>query len=300
MSLTIRAHAKLNLDLRIVGVRPDGFHELRTIFQSIALADTLTVARRPGPFALRCRAPRVPLDASNLIWRAADLLWRALRRAGEVRDVAVTLEKRIPLQAGLGGGSSDAAAALVALSRLWGFEFDASQLHDLAARLGADVPFFLHGGRALGRGHGDDLSRLPDLRRQWVVVAHPAFGVSTTDAYAWYDADREAGRLPATDRQRLADSAPEVVAMVNDLEGPVARRLPAIAAIKAALVASGASAAAMSGSGSALFGLFRARAAAQDARRALARRGWRALLTYTLGREEYVRRARPVRRSRSS
>src|SRR5215210_3061118 len=101
--LVARAHAKVNLDLRVLGTRPDGFHELRTVFQAIALHDTITCTPREGPFALECDPAGVPLDRSNLIWRAAEALWRALRRTGPVRDVAVKLEKRIPLQAGLGG-----------------------------------------------------------------------------------------------------------------------------------------------------------------------------------------------------
>ena len=108
----VRAHAKINLDLRVLGTRPDGFHELRTVFQAISLHDTVECVAREGPFALDCDVAGVPLDASNLVWRAADALWRAVRRDGPVRDVQVRLAKRIPLQAGLGGGSADAAATL--------------------------------------------------------------------------------------------------------------------------------------------------------------------------------------------
>ena len=110
--LTVRAHAKVNLDLRVLGVRPDGYHELRTVFQTIELHDTLVCAERPGPFTLKCRTSGIPLDSENLIWKAAAVLWTALGRAGDVRDTSVTIDKRIPVQAGLGGGSADAAAAL--------------------------------------------------------------------------------------------------------------------------------------------------------------------------------------------
>src|SRR4029450_12904417 len=101
--LTVRAHGKVNLDLRVLGVRADGYHELRTVFQTIELHDTLVCAERPGPFALGCRAPGVPLDAGNLVWKAAAALWTALGRAGEVRDTVVRIDKKIPVQAGLGG-----------------------------------------------------------------------------------------------------------------------------------------------------------------------------------------------------
>src|SRR6186713_118497 len=107
LKLSIRAHAKVNLDLRVLGVRADGYHELRTVFQAIELHDTLTCADRPGPFALACRTPGVPLDSGNLVWKAAAALWTALGRAGDVRDAVIQIDKKIPLEAGLGGGSAD-------------------------------------------------------------------------------------------------------------------------------------------------------------------------------------------------
>jgi len=119
VAVSVRAHAKINLDLRVLGTRPDGFHELRTVFQTISVHDTLICVPREGPFAIDCATAGVPLDESNLIWRAAAALWRALRCRGPVRDIVVRLHKRIPLQAGLGGGSADAAAALVALAAAW-------------------------------------------------------------------------------------------------------------------------------------------------------------------------------------
>ena len=119
MTVATRAHAKINLDLRVLGTRPDGFHELRTVFQALALHDTVTCVPRPGPLAIECDTAGVPLDAGNLVWKAADVLWRSIRRLGPPRDVLIRLDKRIPLQAGLGGGSADAAATLLALVKLW-------------------------------------------------------------------------------------------------------------------------------------------------------------------------------------
>jgi hypothetical protein len=144
-----RAHAKVNLDLRVLGTRADGYHELRTVFQSIDLYDTLTAQEKPGPFVLKCRTAGVPLDDRNLVWRAAAALWRALGRAGEPADTVVTLEKAIPMQAGLGGGSADAAAALQVLARLWGGA-PLSLLREVAATVGSDAPFFLSGGTRSG------------------------------------------------------------------------------------------------------------------------------------------------------
>jgi 4-diphosphocytidyl-2-C-methyl-D-erythritol kinase len=117
--VSIRAHAKINLDLRVLGTRADGYHELRTVFQAIALHDVVECVPEEGAFAIECTVPGVPLDESNLVWRAAQALWHALRRPGPVRGVTIRLQKGIPLQSGLGGGSSDAAAALRALATLW-------------------------------------------------------------------------------------------------------------------------------------------------------------------------------------
>jgi len=296
VKLTARAHAKVNLDLRVLGVRADGYHELRTVFQSIELHDTLTCVEKPGPFTLKCRAPGVPLDDSNLVWKAAAGLWTALGQAGEVRDVVIQIEKKIPLQAGLGGGSADAAAALMALARLWGGA-PISLLREVGATIGADVPFFLSGGTALGLGRGEEIYPLVDLPRHFVVIVRPPFGVSTAEAYSWYDEDRSAGLRENRELQQLPVPWPSRAAqMINDLEPPVMRRHQEIGGLKAQLRESGAMAAAMSGSGSAVFGLFVSRAAAERAVKPLSRNGALALVTRTLTRAEHERRARPVAR----
>ena len=290
-TLTVRAHAKVNLDLRVLETRRDGFHDLRTVFQSLELHDTITVTARRGPFALRCRQPDVPRDDTNLAWRAARALWGTLGRDGEPRDVSVTIVKQIPVCAGLGGGSTDAAATLRALACLWHVSAR-PRLHELAASLGADVPFFLWGGTALGLGRGDVVYPLVDLPQYWVVLVLPQAGVKTVEAYAWYDEDREGSEM-----RRRRQASPVVwpvqeADMVNDLEGPVVRRIPEIGAAQSALLAAGAVGSAVSGSGSAVFGLFLRRPDAQAARRALARSGWRAILTRTSPRDEYARRSR--------
>jgi 4-diphosphocytidyl-2-C-methyl-D-erythritol kinase len=292
-----RAHAKVNLDLRVLGSRPDGYHELRTVFQTIDLFDTLTAQEKPGPFVIKCRTPGVPLDEKNLVWRAAAALWKALGRAGDPGDTVITLEKAIPMQAGLGGGSADAAAALQVLARLWGGA-PVSLLREVAAGVGSDAPFFLSGGTALGLGRGEEIYPLVDLPRHWIVIVRPPFGVSTVEAYAWYDEDRAAGvREPRGELQILPVPWPSRAAqMVNDLEPPVVRRHPEISAIKTALREAGAVAAAMSGSGSAVFGLFRTRPAAARALRPLGRMAHAVFLSRTLTRAEHEKRARPILR----
>jgi 4-diphosphocytidyl-2-C-methyl-D-erythritol kinase len=285
----------VNLDLRVLGARADGYHELRTVFQSIDLHDLLTARERPGPLTLRCRTAGIPLDERNLVWKAAAALWTALGRPGAPADAVVTIDKQIPVEAGLGGGSADAAAALQVLARVWGGA-PVSLLREVAAGIGSDVPFFLSGGTALGLGRGEEIYPLVDLPRHWLAVVRPPFGVSTAEAYSWYDEDRAAGlREPPQELQILPVPWPTRAAqMINDLEPPVMRRHPEIGAIKALLKESGAVAAAMSGSGSAVFGLFRTRPAALRAIDKASAAGAPALLSRTLSRAEHESRGRPI------
>lgn len=278
MSCAVRvsAFAKINLSLRVLGVRPDGYHELRTIFQSIALHDTLALRVRRGPFELLCDDPRCPGAETNLVWRAAERVWAASGRRGTMRDVEVRLTKRIPLQAGLGGGSSDAAAALGALGWLW--RVKTASLRKIAPSLGADVPYFLWGGTALGLDRGDQVYPLVDHPAAWVTVVVPPFGVSTAEAFRWWDEEGGPNKVrPTPDK----DTDPEedvgrtllgpAFDLQNDLQAPVAAHHPDVERIVGALRNAGAFYAAMSGSGSAVFGLFSRRSAAERAARALSR-----------------------------
>ncbi len=290
-SLTLPSFAKINLDLRILGVRPDGYHDLRTIFQSLALADLVTVTRRKGPFLLVSNRADVPTDRRNLAWKAASILWRTARLGrGDPTDLEITLEKRIPSEAGLGGASSNAAVTLMALNRLWKVGLDPSALSRLAARLGADVPFFLVGGTALGLGRGDDIYPLAELPRVNVVMIRPGFGVSTVEAYRWYDENiRRRARRPA-DREMPAGWPSWAASLTNDLEPPVTWHHPTISRIRQMLVDAGAVRAAMTGSGSTVFGLFERPDAARRTALDLARPGWTVVWTRTLGRREYLRK----------
>jgi 4-diphosphocytidyl-2-C-methyl-D-erythritol kinase len=214
------------------------------------------------------------------VWRAAEALWAAARGRGPLRDLEISLTKRIPMRAGLGGGSSDAAAALRALAALWRVKPPA--VLAVARTLGADVPYFLEGGTALGLDRGDTLYPLADLPPAWVTLVLPSFGVSTAEAYGWWDDWRAAAGAAASDSPGGAR---------NDLQAPVAARHPAIARSVKALGGAGAFHAAMSGSGSAVFGLFAARPAAERAARQLAGRERRTLVTRTLNRATYQRLA---------
>jgi 4-diphosphocytidyl-2-C-methyl-D-erythritol kinase len=294
--LIIPAFAKINLMLRVLGTRADGHHELRTVFQSIALHDSVTIRSARGAFRLECDDPSCPADRTNLVWRAAERLWTASGRRGAPRDVAIHLAKRIPMQAGLGGGSSDAAATLVGLAKLWRVE--TAPIGAVAASLGADVPYFLEGGTALGLDRGDMLCPLADVDPFWVALVLPSFGVSTKDAYAWWDEEsRQMPQPPSSGLQRKRKRPAARIAL-NDLEPPVARRHPAITRIVEALDGCGARHAAMSGSGSAVFGLFDERRKAERAARSLSKdrgnsgRGDTSptvLVTRTIGRSTYRR-----------
>ena len=280
-SITLPAFAKINLSLRVTGVRADGFHGVETILQAIDLSDRVTCARRRGPFEIRCDMPGVPTDSTNLAWKAADALWKAAGRDGEPRDAVITLQKNIPTQAGLGGGSSNAAAALRALRKLWKLPVADEEVHAVAARLGSDVPFFLVGGTALGLGRGDEIYPLEQLPRHWVVLAIPPFGVATQDAYRWYDAaPQKRGRVRFSSTGGVEDRTRPLfhhVRFANDLEAPVIERHPEIGQLKQRFTDCGAIMAAMSGSGSTVFGVFASGTAAKAAARALKGDGVRVL-----------------------
>jgi 4-diphosphocytidyl-2-C-methyl-D-erythritol kinase len=284
--LRVQAFAKINLSLRINGIRPDGYHDLTTTYQTIGLHDTLTLAPSRGAFELRCADPSCPTDSSNLVWRAAEEVWRAAGRRGAPGGVRVRLYKRIPQQAGLGGGSSDAAAALRGLAGFWRLRMSRARLARIAASLGADVPFFLRGGTAVGRGRGDQVRPLADRPPLWVVLLIPGFGVSTRDAYGWWDQDAVGPEVRRSPSRREG---------ANDLERPVAARRPEISRLVQGLAGAGARHAAMSGSGSTVFGLFATGRAARLAARTLSGGSTRALITRMLGRERFQILSRPSR-----
>jgi len=268
----LRALAKINLSLKVLGLRPNGYHELRTVFQTISLADTLEVEYEPArrtALAVSSR-PEIP---GNLVERAARLALEAMRAAGRV---TLRLTKRIPIGSGLGGGSSDAAAVLLALPVLAGRRITLARLVEVAAELGSDVPFFLLGGTAVALGHGTELYPLPDAGAARGLVVAPDLRVSTAEAYralgreltapapfsmissfqswVWEHAESlRAGALPAAGE--------------NDFERAVFAGHPRLGTLKRQLERLGAKPAMLSGSGSALFGLFASRDALENARR---------------------------------
>lgn len=294
-SLAVRSFAKVNLGLKLLGRRADGFHELRTVFQTIDLHDRLTFApRRDRRLVLTCTDPRVPLNSKNLVVRAA----RALLAAAKLRiGLNITLEKRIPLGAGLGGGSSNAAATLLALNRLLGLKLPPGQLLELARRLGADVPFFLIGGRVLGIGRGDELFPLPDMKPRALLLASPAFSISTPEAY-WKASLRLTKKQPANNMARFGlgvfEKERAFKLFENEFEGVLFPEYPELRRLKRALLAAGAQRAQMTGSGSTVFGMFASLPEAQRAGRKLRwHQSTSTLLTFvvrSLPRSQYLKR----------
>jgi 4-diphosphocytidyl-2-C-methyl-D-erythritol kinase len=285
-SVRIPAFAKINLCLHVLGKRPDGYHELRTIFQTISLADSLELTRvSEAGIKLETNDPELPTGSENLVYRAIDAMAGETGFRGGIR---ASLEKRIPVARGLGGGSSDAAAAIIGMLRLTKAKVPLARLIEMAARLGADVPFFLFGGRALAVNRGDEIYPLNDVPKRTVVVVSPkGIGVSTKEAYQWVSAE-------LTNRAKapniwgfcaLCWSRQE--GLSNDFEGPVFSRHPRLGEIRADLLKRGAADAALAGSGSAVFGVFRNPARARRAARAFPEDS--VFVVETLSREKYGR-----------
>jgi len=248
-SLLLRCPAKVNLYLKVVGRRSDGYHDLITVMQALSLADELTITLDGAAVALECDRPDLPLDEGNLAVRAAKAFQEALGRRFGVR---LRLLKRIPVAAGLGGGSSDAAGVLRGLNCLLGTPLSPGQLTAVARQLGADVPFFLLDGPALGRGIGDLLTpiTLPPL---WYVLLNPGFAVSTAAVYAGLQPPFAA---PPPTQVAAMLQTPPATWLHNDLEAVTLRLHPELTAHKEALRRLGARGVLMSGSGPTVFGIF--------------------------------------------
>jgi 4-diphosphocytidyl-2-C-methyl-D-erythritol kinase len=286
-SVRLRAFAKINLCLHVLGKRPDDFHELRTIFQTISLHDTIDLSITRGSafeMFMSCNDPAL-LGPENLVLRAIRVIAPEIGFQG---SVSVHLEKKIPVARGLGGGSSDAAAALIGMLRLTGWELPLARLMEIAAGLGADVPFFLFGGRALAVNRGDEIYPLADRPEQTIVVVSPRdVGVSTKDAYQWLSAEltKRAKAPNIWGFCALCWSRQETVS--NDFEGPVFSRHPRLREIRDGLLKRGAANAALAGSGSAVFGVYRNPARARRAARAFPEDS--VFVVETLSREKYGR-----------
>ena len=268
MKCVEKAYAKVNLTLAVGEKRLDGYHEVVSVMQRVSLCDTLAAEQTREGITLTCSDPALPSGEENLAHRAASLFFR---ETGIVGGAALTLEKRIPSQAGLGGGSSDAASALLALRKLYAPALSDTELETMAAALGSDVPFFIRGGTQLAIGRGEVLSPLPPLTDGWFVIVKPAESFSTPSMYRRLD---EPGSVLVRNSRYMQDAvaANNVHAVAAELHNSFERVVPkdsSLRTIKDALRAQGALASLLSGSGSAVFGLFDTETAARAAVEAL-------------------------------
>lgn len=288
MPLEKSSPCKVNLLLNILGKRADGFHELETVMHPVKLCDTLTFVRGGSGVNLVCTEPTLPVDGKNLVHRAAVAF---LSAAGISDGVQVHLEKQIPLAAGLGGGSGNAATTLLGLNELFGDPLPMARLTELAANLGSDVPFFLQSKPALGTGRGEKIEALepfPAMRGKVFFLIHPGFGISTPWAY------QHLARFPAalhgrpTRAQQLiarlqgADLAAAAPEFYNSLEAPALDKYPLLVLFQEFLRTNGADVALMSGSGSTTFALMAGMKSAESLREKFlnkfGRAGWTALV----------------------
>ena len=293
-TVRLRAFSKVNLGLKIIRKRPDGYHEIQTVYQTVALHDrlTLSLANSPSGIHLECDDPRVPAGQSNLVHRACGLWCRARNYHGGIR---VRLQKKIPMGSGLGGASADAAAALMGLERLTGNRLSLETRLKLAAQLGSDVPLFLWGGRVLGCGRGEEVYPLWDLPKRQCLIVFPGFSVST--AWAYGQASRAASlrlteerkgpnmkRFGAWSHFPLTDWGPAE----NDFEKVVFARWPELARLKRRLIRAGAESTSLTGSGSSVFAVFDSARKLLSASRFIPA-GWQTFPTRTIARAEYER-----------
>ncbi len=327
MPVSVRSFAKINLGLAIGAKRDDGFHELRTIYQTIALHDVIKVdVLRGTGVEIRCKDARVPGDESNTCWRMAERVMRSLKQRGKV---VVSIEKKLPVQGGLGGGSSNAVATMFALERLLKMELAAAERLRIAAEVGSDLPLFLIGGTVLGCGHGEEVYPLLDLPGVACVIATPEVGVSTPEAFRrWDEFSAQEGKLtpqdPSTTIDKFGRSAFEWLngtlsgvpavpgeqvatgqvcgdraetllldlvraGIENDFERVVFPVYPELREVKRLLERSHSSYASLSGSGATLYALYKKPEQAEAAAKALREAGISTSATVTLGRVGYLR-----------
>ena len=286
-AFTLPSFAKINWTLRILGKRDDGFHELFTVFQSVSLHDRISFAASDS-LELTCDNPYVPVDGRNLILKAAAML-RA--RFGVTQGAAMHLEKRIPSPGGLGGGSSNAAIALIGLARLWELD-DGIDLNSIAAELGSDVAFFLYGGTAIGTGRGEEIEQIDDKDEPYMLIVTPRIRVSTRDAFSKLDAptltNEARNHILSVCRKEAGSLDPCSSVLTNDFERTVFSAHPEIENVKSTLLELGAANAALSGSGASVFAVFEKEETRQAAIKALDQAStWRKFAVSTISRDKY-------------
>ena len=281
-SLTTFAYAKINLALAILGIRKDGYHELQSVMQSIELHDIVRVRRQGDQVVCRCGALS---GTENLAYKASVLF---LERCELTEGIVIEIEKNIPIQAGLAGGSTDAAATLRLLNQLYGEPLERRELHQLAVRCGADVAFCLRGGTMWATGRGEQLDLLPTPPKLDLILVKPYAGVNTREAYRRFDLAGQGGYLRRTNWEKALNQGSETIAelLYNDLELVSAQMVPQILSLKQQLLDAECYGALMSGSGSSVFGIAKGRQHAQEVARQLRKNGFNNVwVTTTVGEE---------------
>lgn len=297
MKLTLPSFAKLNWTLEILGKRADGYHELRTLLQTVSVADELIFELRAQGIEVACDHPEVPCDETNLVHRAARLLSDL---AAVSNGVHVTINKRIPTAAGLGGGSSNAAVTLMALQKLWQIKLAPRDLFTLGAKLGADVPFFFIGGTCLGVGRGDEVYPLADIKVEHLLLVNAGVLVPTKEVYANLPSELTkvgaVSKMPTSFEAAYAalTTPDELPRLQNDLETTVLARHPLLGKIKQRLKGAGARGVLMSGSGSTIFAIFDSETMRSVAERELSQTGWWCARARTLSRAEFQEAYRAI------
>ncbi len=281
--------AKVNLHLRVLGKREDGYHDIFTVFQTVSLHDTITFEESASEIVLECDEPNVPTDIRNLVVKAANRIRDQFRVS---KGAIITIEKRIPMGGGLGGGSSNAAVALIGLTRLWRLNARVQDLEPIAADLGADVPFFLYGGTMIGEGLGTSLNEVAEFGAENMIIVTPDVHVSTAAAYEALRAESltnaEANRILRVCRSEA--ESPDFLhsALRNDFETTVFAAFPEIGRAKQKLIDLGARQVLMSGSGSSVFAIFDKEETRQTALKALDNEvNWRKFAVAAVSRDKY-------------
>lgn len=280
MKLKIQAPAKINLYLEITGKRPDGYHNLESIMQTVSLYDEITVEDHSSGIVLECDNANLPADSSNIVYKAADALQKHF---GIQKGVKITLNKKIPMGAGLGGGSSDAAATMKALVRLWNIDTGKSELEKIAAGLGADVPFFLTGGTALCEGIGEIVTPLESIQKMPIILINPGFGVPTPAVYKKVRFPLTKPRKIHTIKKLICNGSFNVNNALeycfNRLEEFVFPDYPEIAKIKSVMADLGC-AGLMSGSGATVFCIFGSESQSETIKSKLREYHWNTWMVY--------------------
>lgn len=278
-AVSINAHAKVNLALDVLSREPNGYHRLHTVMQTISLHDTVILSVGNPGIRIMCNDPAVPTDENNLMYKATLRFFGTLDMKPSI-DIVLT--KRIPMQAGLGGGSSDAASVLIGLNKMLGNPLGIEDLAAISAQIGSDVPFFLIGGTALVSGFGEYVEPLPDFPMTSILIVKPPFGISTAWSYNRLDEIRQQGTTALSNKTESGFMVEEIRAarwisaleyVHNDLELPSIESHPEIVGIKRALIESGAIVSLMCGSGSAVFGIYPHEESARNAAANLGRYG---------------------------